>query len=118
MMAAEINAAIEKLKLDLNLQSFGFHRITLNVVARNLNAFCDVKGNIRIYPVTQEIAAANDSLRQIVNLCESFPAFCGDYAVFDHYAFIKDELSDVGIIVGERDAQSLFLGYYYEWKDK
>lgn len=112
-MATEVKNSIDKIALDLNLQSLGFHRITLNSVAKNLNKICDDNNDIKIHPVTIEMCEYNKVLKNIVDICENFPAFGNGYAAFDHYAVIKSDSANVGIIVGERDMQAFFIGYYY-----
>lgn len=113
-MAAEIKETIDKINTDLNSQSLGFHRITLNSVAKNISKISNFYQDVKIHPVTEEMLWTNSSLRDLVTACERFPAFDAGYSVFDHYGIIKADDSEVGIIVGERDTQAFFIGYFYD----
>ncbi len=115
-MADETLAAIKRLESDLQCQSLGFHRITLNAVARNIHKIEEAKeyNEIRIHPVTQEWYHRNKHLNDLVGICENFPAYDSKYPVFDHYGVIKFDNANSGVLVGERDTQAFFIGYYHE----
>lgn len=115
-LANEVNAAIKKIETDLQSQSLGFHRITLNAVARNMSRWYGDKGDadVKIYPIDASWCETNRSINNLVKICEQFPAYDGKFACFDHYGVIKCEHMPFGIIVGERDTQTFFMGYYHE----
>ena len=115
-LANETSAAINRLESDLNSQSLGFHRITLNAVARNIHKIENAENNreIKIHPVTQDWYHNNKHLNDLIGICENFPLYGNNYPVFDHYGVIKFDDAKTGIVVGERDTQAFFVGYYHE----
>ena len=114
LMAKEIKSAIDRLNNDLNSQSLGFHRITLNSIAKNYINIFQTDDDIKIFPVEQNFYKNSNSIHPLVQLCDNFPAYGNEYAAFDHYAVIKTDSSLFGVLVGERDTQTFFIGYYHE----
>lgn len=114
LMADEIKSTINRLNNDLNNQSLGFHRITLNSIAKNYNNIFKTEDDIKIFPIDQCFYKNNNIVKPLIDLCENFPPYGNGYAAFDHYAIIRTDLSPFGILVGERDTQTFFIGYYHE----
>jgi len=111
-MSAQINHAISKLEKEITLQSFGFHRITLSTVASNIKSSIQFNNDVYIKPVVEEMVSDNKTfLSKIVNLCDNAPSLENKYSLFDHYAIVLPKNDDLGIIVGERDCQTYFIGY-------
>jgi hypothetical protein len=115
-LAGEIGLAIKKIENDLQSQSLGFHRITLNSAARSIRKLVKIsdEDEIKIYPVDPIWCDTNNSVNMLVKICENFPAYNCNFACFDHYGVIKANKTPVGIVVGERDTQTFFIGYYHE----
>ena len=116
-LSSELDSAISRIENDLQSQSLGFHRITLNAVARNVCRFYSgytEDDDIKIFPVDLSWYNTNSNLSSLISICEKFPAYDNQFACFDHYGVIKSENAPFGIVVGERDTQTFFIGYYHE----
>jgi len=114
----EINVAIEKLNNEVCAINMGFRRITLSNVASALQKFDSNSSDIYIFPLTEEQCLKAESIKTLVNLTENFPAFSSAFAAFDHYGVVRGAEQSHGLLVGERDAKTFFLGYYMEKEDE
>jgi len=111
-LLSEIDEAIDKLDLEINGTNMGFRRITLNSIGSVLFKMFDSVKNVYIIPITEQIAKSNEDIEKLVAGCDKFAGFGHNYAVFDHYAAIKDFDADYGFLVGERDSKTYFIGYF------
>jgi hypothetical protein len=114
----EINTAINKLNNEICAINMGFRRITLGNVASSLKKIDPSISDIHIFPLTENQAYENNSIKTILSMTENFPAFGSKFPVFDHYGVVRGLEQDYGLLVGERDSRTFFLGYYMENKDE
>lgn len=114
----EINSAINKLNNEICAANMGFRRITLGNVASSLKKIDPAASDIHIFPLTEKQANEVDSIKTILSMTENFPAFGSKFPVFDHYGVVRGMEQDYGLLVGERDSRTFFLGYYMENKDE
>lgn len=111
-LLVEIDEAIQKLDFEINGINMGFRRITLNSIGSALFKMFDCVKNVYIIPITEQILNSNDDIKQLIAVSDRYPAFGHNYAVFDHYAAVKDIDADFGFLVGERDSKTYFIGYF------
>ena len=110
-MIQEIEDAIKNLESGIITANFGFRKITLSVASNCLKKMAAKNSQSYILPVTYQMSQENINIKNFVDFCDNFKIFNSLYSVFDHYAVLRLDDFDIGVLVAERDTKTFFVGY-------
>lgn len=112
-LAFEINKAIDRINESIALEKYGFQRVAISKIL-HLFEKNFAYSQATILPVKSIKQLEGSDAKRFVELCENFNFSGSKFSIFDHYAEIKLNESQVSALIGEIDTRSYFICFNFE----